>query len=259
MRLISFLFISVALHAAALTYPAVSFEPRGQEPIAVVVLNLGDGDGGGIKGDGQAEGKKGQPGGPKRRPPAPQARVTDSKEKAQPIESRDLMKPSVSSLDVLAGIAVVSAEPAPTELVGASSTQPANGSGGEGESGGQGISGAGNGLGIGLGDGSAGAKFVQVSYAYSPKPEYPDRARREGKEGRVLLRVLVDEDGRSKSVEVNRSSGSEALDRAAAEGIKRWRFSPARYGNKPVESWVKIPIDFRLTDANALETNLRRY
>ena len=169
------------------------------------------------------------------------------------------MKLSVSPLDVLAGIAVVSAEPAPTELVGASPAQPANGSGGEGESGGQGISGAGNGLGIGLGDGSAGAKFVQVSYAYSPKPEYPDRARREGKEGRVLLRVLVDEDGRSKSVEVNRSSGSEALDRAAAEGIKRWRFSPARYGNKPVESWVKIPIDFRLTDANALETNLRRY
>src|SRR5437763_16810084 len=82
MRLSSFLFISVALHAAALTYPAVSFEPRGQEPIAVMVLNLGDGDGGGIKGDGQAEGKKGQPGGPKRRPPAPQARVTDSKEKA---------------------------------------------------------------------------------------------------------------------------------------------------------------------------------
>ena len=244
MRLSSFLFISVALHAAALTYPAVSFEPRGQEPIAVVVLNLGDGDGGGIKGDGQAEGKKGRAGGPKRRPPAPQARVTDSKEEGQPIESRDLMKLSVSPLDVLAGIAVVSAEPTPTELVGASSAQPANGSGGEGESGGQGISGAGN---------------VQVSYAYSPKPEYPDRARREGKEGRVLLRVLVDEGGRSKSVEVNRSSGSEALDRAAAEGIKRWRFSPARYGNKPVESWVKIPIDFRLTDANALETNLRRY
>lgn len=58
MRLSSFLFISVALHAAALTYPAVSFEPRGQEPIAVVVLNLRDGDGGGIKGDGHAEGKK---------------------------------------------------------------------------------------------------------------------------------------------------------------------------------------------------------
>src|SRR5207244_7336074 len=104
MRFSSFLFISVALHAAALTYPAVSFEPRGQELIAVMVLNLGDEDGGGIKGDGHAEGKKGQPGGPKRRPPAPQARVTDSKEKAQPMESGDLRKQSDSTLDVLGGI-----------------------------------------------------------------------------------------------------------------------------------------------------------
>ena len=30
---------------------------------------------------------------------------------------------------------------------------------------------------------------MQASYAYSPKPEYPDRARREGKEGRVVLPV----------------------------------------------------------------------
>ena len=89
---------------------------------------------------------------------------------------------------------------------------------------------------------------MQASYAYSPKPEYPDRARREGKEGRVVLRVLVDEQGKSKSVAVNDSSGSESLDRAAAEAIKLWRFSPARYGGKLVESWVKVPIDFRLTD-----------
>jgi protein TonB len=60
----------------------------------------------------------------------------------------------------------------------------------------------------------------------------------------------VDERGRSKSTEVNQSSGSEALDQAALQAIKRWRFSPARYGDKPVESWVKVPIDFRLTDHN---------
>jgi len=39
-------------------------------------------------------------------------------------------------------------------------------------------------------------------------------------------------------------------DEAAAEVIKRWRFSPARYGDRPVESWVKILTDFRLRDAN---------
>jgi protein TonB len=60
---------------------------------------------------------------------------------------------------------------------------------------------------------------------------------------------LVDEEGRSKLVEVNRSSGSAALDQAATKTIKRWRFSPARFGDRPVETWVRIPIDFRLTDA----------
>ena len=53
---------------------------------------------------------------------------------------------------------------------------------------------------------------------------------------------------RPKLVEINRSSGSEALDRAATEAIKHWRFHPARSGDKPVESWVSIPIEFRLED-----------
>ena len=66
----------------------------------------------------------------------------------------------------------------------------------------------------------------------------------------MLLRVLIDDQGRAKKVEVNTSSGSELLDRAAAEAIKRWRFHPARYGDKPVESWIRIPIEFRLAGAN---------
>jgi protein TonB len=94
-----------------------------------------------------------------------------------------------------------------------------------------------------------GVGFMQARYTETPQPRYPESARREGKEGRVLLRVLVDREGNSKNVEISGSSGSEILDRAAAETIKHWRFSPARYDDKPVESWVRIPIDFRLTDA----------
>ena len=146
-------------------------------------------------------------------------------------------------------IATTSIFAAPGDAIGSFSTPWGNGSDGDNGSGGEGNSGSGSGSGIGSGDGHVGSKFVQVGYAYSPKPEYPDSARREGKEGRVILRVLVDEQGRSKSVEVNRSSGSQALDHAAANTMQRWRFSPARSGDTPVESWVKIPIDFRLTDA----------
>ena len=60
-----------------------------------------------------------------------------------------------------------------------------------------------------------GSALIQARYRDTPKPVYPESARREGREGRVVLRVLVDDQGRSKSSRINRSSGSEALDRAA--------------------------------------------
>lgn len=113
---------------------------------------------------------------------------------------------------------------------------------------GQSASGSGSGVGNGHGLLPHEARFTQAKYRETPKPAYPESARREGKEGRVLLRVLVDREGNSKNVEVSGSSGSETLDRAATEAIRRWRFSPAHYGDIPVESWVRIPIDFRLTD-----------
>jgi TonB family protein len=110
-------------------------------------------------------------------------------------------------------------------------------------------SGHGAGNGEDSGPGHAGVPLTQASYRETPRPHYPDSARREGKEGRVLLRVLVDEEGRTKAVEVNASSGHDMLDHAATEAIKKWRFVPARAGGKPVETWVKVPIDFQLSNA----------
>jgi len=63
------------------------------------------------------------------------------------------------------------------------------------------------------------------------------------------LRVLVDAEGRTKAIEVNTSSGNDLLDRAATEAIKKWRFVPAHTGTKPIETWVKIPIEFQLSNA----------
>ena len=107
--------------------------------------------------------------------------------------------------------------------------------------------GSGNGQGIGNGTSWSGA--TQARYRETPQPHYPDSARREGKEGRVLLRVLVDEEGKTKAIEVNTSSGHDLLDRAATEAIKKWRFVPARAGGKPIETWVKVPIEFQLSNA----------
>jgi len=101
------------------------------------------------------------------------------------------------------------------------------------------------------GNGSSKLIFVQARYAYNPKPDYPERARREGWEGTVLLRVLVDLEGKSKRVELSGSSGFETLDAAAKETVKGWRFYPARYGEERIESWVKVPIVFKLEEGGS--------
>jgi len=62
----------------------------------------------------------------------------------------------------------------------------------------------------------------------------------------VYLRVVVTKDGRPAQVQVDRSSGSSALDTAALEAVKGWKFAPARRGQEPVEQPVLVPIVFRL-------------
>lgn len=129
---------------------------------------------------------------------------------------------------------------------------PGFGTGGSNLSAARAGTGSGNGSGNGEGSGTAQASttLTQARYRDTPQPQYPDSARRAGKEGRVLLLVLVDEEGRAKTVEINASSGHDTLDQAASEALKKWRFVPARAGGKPIETWVKVPIEFQLSNNN---------
>ncbi|MGC8719223.1 MAG: energy transducer TonB [Thermodesulforhabdaceae bacterium] len=83
------------------------------------------------------------------------------------------------------------------------------------------------------------------SFKNMVKPEYPEFARRTGQESYVLLKVLVDETGRARKVEVIKSGG-RAFDEAAIEAIKRSSFYPARDKGVPIPCYVKIPIRFQL-------------
>ena len=85
-----------------------------------------------------------------------------------------------------------------------------------------------------------------AAYLENPPPRYPAMARRLGEQGRVMLRVLVSAAGLADKVELRTSSGSERLDEAAIETVKRWRFVPARQGERSVAAWVLIPINFTL-------------
>ena len=85
-----------------------------------------------------------------------------------------------------------------------------------------------------------------AEYLRNPAPRYPVAARRAGEQGTVTLKVLVGMDGMPQRVEVEKTSGSPRLDSAALDAVRRWRFVPARRGSTPIESWVLVPVVFRL-------------
>ncbi len=85
-----------------------------------------------------------------------------------------------------------------------------------------------------------------AAYLRNPPPRYPLVARRNGEQGTVTLRVLVTREGLPASVSVEKTSGSNHLDSAALETVKTWRFMPARRGDQPIETWVLVPIVFKL-------------
>ena len=99
---------------------------------------------------------------------------------------------------------------------------------------------------------SVSSKPTSVSAAYlsNPAPRYPSAARRAGEQGTVTLRVLVTREGLPTRIDVEKSSGSLHLDAAALEAVKAWRFVPARQGADAVESWMLVPIVFRLEAAS---------
>jgi periplasmic protein TonB len=87
----------------------------------------------------------------------------------------------------------------------------------------------------------------QANYLNNPKPSYPSRSMALGEEGRVMLRVAVNEQGHPVRVEIVRSSGFPRLDEAARRTVERgWRFAPARRGDQAVAGVVQVPISFAL-------------
>ncbi|MDZ4254729.1 MAG: energy transducer TonB [Sulfuritalea sp.] len=87
-----------------------------------------------------------------------------------------------------------------------------------------------------------------ADYLDNPKPVYPAISRRLGEQGRVVLRVHVEADGRAAEVQLHTSSGSPRLDQSALDTVRRWKFVPARLGREPTAAWVLVPIAFTLKD-----------
>ena len=61
-----------------------------------------------------------------------------------------------------------------------------------------------------------------------------------------MLRVHVLANGRPSQIQLQTSSGREVLDQAAIKAVQKWAFVPSMQGDKAIDGWVSVPIDFKL-------------
>jgi TonB family protein len=77
-------------------------------------------------------------------------------------------------------------------------------------------------------------------------PIFPEDARKSGKEGMVILMILIDEKGEVIKTWIKNSSGISSLDEAASVAAKQFEFSPAEVDGKRVKVKMTIPFKFKL-------------
>lgn len=77
------------------------------------------------------------------------------------------------------------------------------------------------------------------------QPEYPDLAKRAGVEGMVVVRALVDKEGKVKRAIVI-TKDTDFFNDVAVAAARQWVFTPAMMNSGPVMVWVSIPFRFRL-------------
>lgn len=75
---------------------------------------------------------------------------------------------------------------------------------------------------------------------------YPELARRMGLEGKAVARVLIDKRGQATTLEILYSTDT-LFDQPAIDAIRKaGQFTPGLIHGQPIDTWVAIPIVFRL-------------
>ncbi|MEM6338283.1 MAG: energy transducer TonB [Bacteroidota bacterium] len=90
-------------------------------------------------------------------------------------------------------------------------------------------------------EGGLGALYMNI--------EYPEDARVNDIEGRVIVRFVVEPDGSTSDIQVSRSLYA-SCDSAAVRAVRNTRFVPGRQNGHLVRVRMNLPVRFRLIDAN---------
>jgi len=75
-------------------------------------------------------------------------------------------------------------------------------------------------------------------------PKYPAEAKAKGVRGKIVLRVIVNQEGAVSHVEV--VSGHPLLIPAAIEAVRQWKYKPFLVKQRPVEVETTVEVAFAL-------------
>ncbi len=81
--------------------------------------------------------------------------------------------------------------------------------------------------------------------AIMKKVIYPEKAKEEKLQGKVLVKAIIDEKGNVEKASIEEGV-SQLLDEAAVKAIKEVKFTPGEKDGKKVKAEVIIPVKFKL-------------
>ncbi len=87
-------------------------------------------------------------------------------------------------------------------------------------------------------------KVMESKLIRKVNPEYPESAKQEGVEGRVILDVTVSERGSVSDIQV--VSGNPLLNDAAIEAVKQWQYSPTTVNGEAVPVTTTVTVIFAM-------------
>jgi protein TonB len=106
----------------------------------------------------------------------------------------------------------------------------------------------------GSGAGNAGDRGeVYMTWEEAPQlvrmvtPTYPELARKAGVEGKVILQIIVDENGDVRDPRVIVAQPPGIFEEAAIEAVLRWKFKPAKQRGNAISVLMGQQVDFSLT------------
>lgn len=98
---------------------------------------------------------------------------------------------------------------------------------------------------LGFAQTQAAPTHCSVEKTDEPLP-YPVSLKGSGIQGKVILQVVIGEDGCTESVKIVRKLHSE-LDQIAMQAVSSWKFQPALKDGKPVKIMVQVAAMFKDT------------